>query len=260
MGLLPRLVEVPLVGIGLFVALWGSRFRGWENASVIAAVMFSFAVGVPPTILLGLVLRPGAVLLGGVWCLSVLAVLSGRFPRIPSLFTDEPPPAPVPSGSTRWSVTRHSTVVAITAVTGLLIADVLEFPRDYWVMLTVIVALRLDLAATLAYTVARTVGTILGAAAALAVTTLTSGPWILCVVLFLTTLMAFATRSVNYALYSAGITLTVIVLLNLVYSGGPFLAVARVIDTVIGGSLALVAAAALSGRVHRPSRSSAPVK
>ena len=47
--------------------------------------------------------------------------------------------------------------------------------------------------------------------------------------------------------HSIGIALIIIVLLDLVYSGGPTLAVDRIIPTEIGGFLALAAALALAG-------------
>jgi uncharacterized membrane protein YccC len=246
-GLLPRLLELPFVALGIFAALWGTRSARWENASFIAAVMFVFAVGVPPTTALGIALRPSAVLLGGTWAMSALSVLALFRPRPPrELFEPLPALSPVDRARSR-AAARHSAAVAATATVGLVIGLALGLPRDYWVMLTVLVALRLDLASTLSYSASRTAGTVVGAAGAYAVTSLTSSPWLLFPVLVATTMLAFATRSVNYLVYAVGITLTVILLLNLVYSGGPSLAIARVIDTIIGGTLALVAAFALFG-------------
>ena len=241
-GLLPRLVELPFVAVGIFVALLGSRWATWQNASFIAAVMFVFAVGVPPTTEIGILLRPSAVLLGGVWVVSTLAVLN-MLRSSPERDVFSPPvPSPRIDLASSRARNRHAAAVAITATAGLWLGLVLGLPRDYWVMLTVLVALRPDLAATVSYSASRGAGTVVGAAGAFAVTSLTSSPWILFPVLGATTWLALATRSVNYLVYAVGITLTVILLLNLAYSGGPSLAVTRVIDTVIGGALALVAA------------------
>lgn len=254
-GLLPRWFEIPLIALCLFVALWGTRFADWENVSFFAGVMFVFAVGVPPTTTIGVLLRPAAVLLGGAWAISALAFLSVlRSRQSPDFFAPLPGRTPHPTGT---PATVHSAVLAATATVGLVIGLSLGLPRDYWIMLTVLVALRLDVALTLSYTAARIVGTVAGAAIAFVLTSLTSDPWVLLPILLATTFASFASRSVNYVVYSIGITLTVIVLLNLVYSGGPALAVARVIDTVIGGSLALVVAVVLASLVHRSERSAA---
>ncbi len=256
---LPVLYELPLVGAGVFVALALARGVEWENAGLIAAVMLAFAVGVPPTTAPGLFLRPAAVLLGGIWALSALfalSVLGSSLSLVRVGSHRAPTAAPSASGA---AVTVHAGVVAATATLGLLLGHELGLPRDYWIVLTVLVALRLDLAATLSFSSRRIVGTIVGAAAAFFVTTLTSDPWILLPVLVATTTLVFASRGVNYVVNAIGITLTVIVLLNLVYSGGPSLALARVIDTVIGGSLALVVSFGLSQWLaHRPRLASDP--
>lgn len=255
LGLVPRPVELPFVAIGLFLALWGSRYPRWENVSFIAAVMFTFAVGVPPTTALGVILRPGAILLGGLWTLSALTFLSALYSaRAPAGSRTGPPPSGIATSAS--AVTVHAAVVAATATAGLWIGLDLGLPRDYWVVLTVLVALRLDLATTVSYSLTRTFGTIVGAAGAYVVTSLTSDVWVLLPALFATTMLTFVTRSVNYIVYSVGITLTIIVLLNLVYSGGPTLAVDRIFDTVIGGALALAAAGALAAGYWRRSRRS----
>ena len=259
-GLVPRLLEVPFVALGIFVALWGTRHHRWENVSFFAAVMFVFAVGVPPTTAWGVVLRPSAVLLGGIWALAMLELVSLLLPRLSIDLSEPPGDGPPSAGQPTFAVTGHIAAVAVTATLGFLVGLQLGLPRDYWIMLTVLVALRPDLASTYAYSMARILGTIVGAAAALLITTLTADPRILFPVLAVTTGLCFATRGVNYLVYSVWITLTVILILNLVYSGGPTLAIARVIDTVLGGALALVAALVLSwsGRFRRRQPVKAP--
>lgn len=255
-GLAPVTAEIPLVAVAIFCALLGTRNTEWEGASFIAAVMFCFAVGIPPTTLAGVVLRPAAVLLGGTWTLAVLSVIQLLWPRFPSGVEQPSSARRVHPEAPMGPVVTHSAVVAVTVAAGLLVGIGLGLPRDYWIMLTVLVALRLDLASTVNFAAARIVGTVVGASAAFVVTTWTASPWILFPILALTTALCLATRGVNYTVYAVWITLTVILLLNLVYSGGPTLAIARVIDTVIGGALALAAAFVLARTIQR--RSSGP--
>jgi uncharacterized membrane protein YccC len=259
---LPRFIELPFVGAGMFLALWTARSRDWEPAGSIAAVMFAFAVGVPPASAMGLLERPLAVLIGGVWIVSALAVLYSIFPQRPADFFELRPTAPTLSRPTEQSTTEHCLAVGVTGAIGLLIGIELGLPRDYWVLVTVLVALRPDLATTLAYSSARIVGTVLGAGVAFAVTTLSSSPWVLFPILFGTATLAYITRSVSYVVYSLGITVAIIVLLNLAYSGGPALAVTRIVDTLIGGGLAmaaaLVLARGLTGPAHLPASAGRP--
>jgi len=252
-------IEVPLAGVGIFVAFLFTRWPEWENVGFIAAVMFVFSLGIPVTNLTGEILRPFAILSGGLWALFGVslyrALTQPPFGRVRSKGgTPEPPAPPV-----RWrAAAPHAAIVGGTVAVGLLLGSQLGLARDYWIMLTIIVALRLDLATTVAYSSARILGTVAGASVAFVITDATQDPWILFPVLAAVTAMCFATRSVNYTLYAMWITLTVIVLLNLAYSGGPALAITRVVDTLIGGSLALLAAFTLWLTVHRPRGARAP--
>jgi uncharacterized membrane protein YccC len=238
----PFVVEAPLVGLGIFVAFLFTRWPQWENVGFIAAVMFVFSVGIPVTNFEGEALRPLAVLLGGAWAMLGISVYSFATSKTRAT----PRSAERPSPTIAWKkVEGHAAAVGAVVAIGLAVGTQLGLERDYWIMLTIIVALRFNLSATVAYSAARILGTIAGASVAFVVTDATQDPWILFPILAAVTALCLATRAVNYTLYAVWITLTVIVLLNLAYSGGPALAITRVVDTVIGGSLALLAAAAL---------------
>ncbi|HTW55991.1 MAG TPA: FUSC family protein [Thermoplasmata archaeon] len=247
----PLPVELPLVGAAVAFALLGARWPEWQNVSFIGAVMVVIAVGIPVTNLAGEGLRPFAILLGGLFALSGITIYraasgSPRPPPYDPAPADRPPP---------WRrVVLHAGVVGTTVAVGLLVGGLLGLPRDYWIMLTVIVALRFDLATTVAYSAARIFGTVGGAAVAFVVTDATGNPWLLFPLLAAAATLCLATRAVNYTVYAVWVTLTVIVLLNLSYAGGPRLAVTRVVDTVIGGGLALLAALVLWITVERHGR------
>lgn len=251
LGQAPFSVEVPLVAVGVLLAFLLTRWSEWENVGFIAAVMFVLAVGIPATTLAGDSLRPLAVLVGGLWALLGLTIY-----RVVSL-RGRPGPAPAALPTIRrapiaWrSEVPHAVVVGGVVAVGLVVGSQLGLARDYWIMLTIIVALRSDLATTISYSVARIVGTVAGAAVAFVVTDATNDPWLLFPLLALAAAICLATRSVNYTLYAVWVTLTVIVLLNIAYSGGPSIALTRVVDTVLGGALALIAAFVLWSTVHR---------
>jgi uncharacterized membrane protein YccC len=253
-ALLPRLSEAPLVAVGVAAALLPSVSPRWQGVSFIAAVMFVLPLGIPPTTLLGVALRPLAILIGG--AVALIVVLFERTVPLPRAV-----PAPLcgPSETSMpavdWrAMSVHAAVVGVTAAVGLLIGFELRLPRDYWVLLTVVVALRIDLASTLSLSTARILGTVAGATVAFGVTLFAPSPWILFPVLAAVTGLAFASRGVNYIVYALWVTITIIVLLSLAYAGGPSLAVVRVEDTVIGGALALVASFLLWALVHEGRR------
>ena len=257
---LPRTEEAPFVAIGLALILLPGASPRWQLTSFIAAVMFVLPLGIPPTAWFGFALRPLAILLGGFAALVVTVAeraipVPGR--TVPSRFG--PPDGPVPALGLR-TMAVHSIAVGLTAGAGLLIGYEFGLARDYWVLLTIIVALRVDLASTVSFSAARILGTVAGASVAFLVTSFTQTPWILFLVLPAVVALAFATRAVNYTIYALWVTIAIIVLLSLAYAGGPALAATRLLDTVIGGALALGAALLLWIFVHRPSRTRPPVR
>jgi hypothetical protein len=253
----PPVVEVPVVGLGVFLVFLSSRGDGWDAVSFIAAVMFVVAVGLPVASGSGEVLRPLAVLIGGGWGFLALSVDWVLFHGSSGETKGADAAPSAPASLSYRSLAPHAAVVGATTAIGLAVGTGLGFERDYWIMLTVIVALRLDLASTLSYSTARIAGTVIGAGIAFLATSFTSDPWVLFPILALATAFCFATRAVNYLVYSVWVTITVIVLLNLAYSGGPALALTRIADTLIGGGLALAAALCLALGIHGRSRRSA---
>jgi hypothetical protein len=242
---LPATAEVVGAAVGITVALVAARNARWENLGTLAAVMFVLGIGLPvepPTVLPSrtlFVLFGGVVAFGGWWALI-------RW--LPPLRGERPSAAPPPSGPSPpvRSVLPYGAAVGVTAALGLAIGLHLNFARDYWIMLTIVVALRPELSSTLAFSAARVLGTIIGATAAFFLTSFTGDLLILLPGLALSATLTFATRPVNATLYAVWVTLFLIGLLNLVYAGGPALAVTRVVDTLIGGALALAAALVLS--------------
>jgi hypothetical protein len=250
-GAAPPLLAIPLTAVGVFVAFLLSASPSWDGASFIVAVMFVFGIGLPVANAFGEAIRPVAVLVGGLFALAAVTAEYVAFPQPPLVGFGRPTPV-LEARKPFATVAPHAAVVGATVAFGLFVGMRLDLVRDYWIMLTVIVALRLDLATTVAYSTARILGTIAGATVAYGVTTYVTGVVALFPLLALFVALAFATRAVNYAVYSVWVTLTVIVLLNLAYSLGPGLAIDRAIDTVIGGGLAFLASLVLWVAVHRP--------
>jgi hypothetical protein len=241
-GTTSGLLEILLVGTGVFVALLGKRYAPADSLTLIGAVLFVVAVGLPGTDSDALP-RGAWVLLGGLWAMvAVLLPLRVRWLDRP--LPVHPAPAPPDPAPGRVTLT-YSAVVAITAASGLAVGGALGLPRDYWVMLTILVALRPDLSATFGLATTRVLGTVLGATVAFLLTAYVADPWVLGAFAVAAAAATFATRAVNYTVYAVAITVFVILLLNLAFSSGPAVAVDRVLDTALGGALALIAAAAL---------------
>ncbi len=243
-------VEVPLVALGIGIILVSASWAGFDSIGLVTAVMLAVGVGIPGGSGLEALERLVLALLGGFWAILGLAITRpillrrGYFgaredPRRPT--TPPPPSTPVPMPASRVHV-RYAILVAGTTAVGLAISLALGLPRDYWVMLTVLVSLRASIATTFSASFLRILGTIGGAGVALGLTLFIVNPWILGVFLFLFAMALFATRWVNYGIYTLFLTPFVILLLNLVYPGSWQFAFVRVFDTVLGGGLAITVA------------------
>lgn len=227
----------------VFVALVSTVGTGRESVGLVAGLLFVVGVGLPGGNLS--VAGPEFLLIvaGGVWGFVGSLIPLLPLGRAPSASLDSVP-TPIVREPMR-SRALHAAAVAVTVALGLGVGLALGLPRDFWIMLTVLVALRPDLSDTVVYSILRILGTIVGASVAFAITISTGNPAILSVTVVLASGGLFSTRAVNYSLYTAFITIFLIVLLNLAYVGGPSLAVTRVFDTLIGSALALAVGAAM---------------
>jgi Fusaric acid resistance protein-like len=250
---LPVALELPLTAVAVSVVLLAGRHPHWENLGGMTAVMLVIGIGLPSPNLGAIPLRSAEVALGGAVGFAAWYALTRWLPPLPRDRAD-------PSGSPPASVTPipirtmlpYASVVGATVAIGLGIGLGLGLARDYWIMLTIVVALRQEWASTLAFAAARIVGTVTGASIAFFVTMYVSDPVILVPIFFASAALTISTRAVNNTLYAVWVTIFVIGLLNLLYAGGPNYAVLRIIDTLIGGGLALLAALLLSRAVrHR---------
>lgn len=243
-------VGVPLVALGVGIILVSAGRAGFDSIGLVASVMFVVGIGIPGASLPAALDRLVFALFGGFWVILGLTIARTLFLRRGysglSEEAEHPtappePSAPAPSPMARVHV-RYATLVAVTTAAGLAISLAFGLPRDYWIMLTVLVSLRASISTTFSATFLRIVGTIGGAVIALGLTLFIANPWILGAFLFLFAMALFATRWVNYGIYALFLTPFIILLLNVAYPGDWQLAVLRIFDTVMGGALAVTVA------------------
>lgn len=200
-------------------------------------------------------------LLGGLWALVLVSVLARWKEERPTSF----PPTELLGEALTGAVTRanwlSAIVTGIAISVGLSIGVLLKLPRDYWVLLTIIVVMRSSLTATLERMGSRISGTILGAGVGGIVTVLFLPAWASIPLLGVFIAAAIAVQRANYLLYALFLTPFVVVLLNLLAPAGITIAVDRVIDTLIGGLIGAVVALVaglVGGRWSPPVRTGGP--
>jgi uncharacterized membrane protein YccC len=137
---------------------------------------------------------------------------------------------------------RHAVRLGVALPVGEVLSQLVPWQRAYWLPVTVVVVLRPDYSATMVRGAARVLGTAVGVvlAGVIMATVHPSGWWLVALVL-LTGWATFALFGASFAAFSMCLT-AVVALLIATADPAPLPAVAdRALDTLVGGSLALLA-------------------
>jgi uncharacterized membrane protein YccC len=161
-------------------------------------------------------------------------------------------PRPVPGWRTRLRDLGSRTLgspdaraFAVRLTLCMTVAEVarqrLPIERPYWVLLTVAIVLKPDFGSVFTRAVQRGVGTVLGVLlGSLVLAVLPRSPVLLVAMALAAAVLPWA-RGANFGLFSVFLTPLVILLLDLALPGGTGLVVARLVDTLIGCAIVLVA-------------------
>lgn len=147
-------------------------------------------------------------------------------------------------------VLRHALRAAVATSLAFAVATAMHLPRGYWMTLSVLVILQPYTDATVLKGLQRVVGTVAGGVLAALIGSAVHDPVILLGVIFVLTFTSLVLLPVNYTLYSLFLTPT-FVLLAEVNAGDWHLVRVRIVNTLIGGAIALVAADILWPRSER---------
>lgn len=160
---------------------------------------------------------------------------------------------------TRTFAVRLMVCIGVAAV----LSEVLPLQRSYWVVLTVAIVLKPDLGSVFVRAVQRGAGTIIGAVlGAVILVAVPYGPWLLIPFAVLAALLPYG-RSRNFGLMAVFLTPLVVVLVDLLAPGGWHLALDRLLDTLLGCAVALVAGYApwpASWQAHLPGQFAATIR
>jgi hypothetical protein len=256
------LLGLPLLGIAVFAALLLAIRPGWAPLGTFSAIFFAVGVGLPGASVPAAGVRLVFSLAGGLWVTfgawlhrSVIAPRWRRLntpvsthPRaragVPAAAATMPPPL-------RSETVRQAFAIAVASAVGLETGIALGLPRDFWIVVTIILAIRPTIGSTVTFTLMIVIGTMIGAIVAAAITLEIGAPYVLAILLFAFALAMFATRGVNLALVQLFFTPFIIILLNILYPGEWMLAESRILDVAIGGVLAIVTASIRAVHIRR---------
>lgn len=139
------------------------------------------------------------------------------------------------------AIFRHALRLSLLFVLGLGLGYVFELQKSYWILLTLIVIMRPNYGLTKERTKKRIVGTLLGALIAMIIILTVSTPAVFAVLAILSLIVGFSMIQENYAGAAAFITLTVLMSYALLALNAYEIVQYRVLDTLIGAGLAVLA-------------------
>ena len=182
----------------------------------------------------------------------VLAALAGE--RDGAIALDAPSARPQAGGalaalranlrpSSFWF--RYALRFSVAAGAGLAVGRSLGLDKGYWVLITIAVVVKPQLSLSITSTLHRVGGTLLGALLGIVLVIALPNAWGLIAALFVLAVIGISLIRVNYGLAVVFITPLVLVLLNVAAPGHWQVADIRVVNTLLGAAIGLLATTAI---------------
>ena len=136
---------------------------------------------------------------------------------------------------------RHSLRLAITVLIGYFIGNIFQIQNSYWILLTIIVIMRPNYGLTKQRSKHRIIGTLIGAGIAALIVLLTQNTIVYGTLAVISLVLAFSFIQKNYRTSAIFITLNIVFVYALLQPDAFSVIQYRVLDTVTGAALAVVA-------------------
>lgn len=136
---------------------------------------------------------------------------------------------------------RHSLRLTTALLFAFILGTLLDIQNTYWILLTLIVIMRPNYGLTKERSKDRTIGTLIGAAVAIGIVLLTQNVVVYSILAIISLTLSFALIQQNYKSAAALITINIVFVYSLINPDAFQVIQYRVIDTVIGASIAVVA-------------------
>ncbi|MGV8815593.1 MAG: FUSC family membrane protein [Gelidibacter sp.] len=139
------------------------------------------------------------------------------------------------------TIFRHALRLTVTLLFAFVIGTLLDVKNTYWILLTLIVIMRPNYGLTKERSKDRTIGTLIGAAFAIGIVLLTQNVIVYSVLAIISLTLSFALIQQNYKSAAALITINIVFVYSLINPDAFQVIQFRVIDTLIGASIAVIA-------------------
>jgi hypothetical protein len=240
-----------LLGIAVFAALAVWANTKWAAVGMYTAIIFAIGVGLPGFSIQSAGLRTLFSLIGTLWALLGVEIhrfaLSRRRIQLSgseSAATTEQQQQP---STPRLAALRSALPIGIVSALGYTVGLVLGLPRDFWIVVPIILAIRpTSSTLTMTFTSMMIIGTIVGALIAAVITLETNNHYLLLALLFSFAVVVFATLGVSITLTQIFLVPFVIILLNIYYPGQWYLPFIRILNVAVGAAIAVAVVYLLS--------------
>lgn len=136
---------------------------------------------------------------------------------------------------------RHALRFTIAIIFAFLVGTFLDIRNTYWILLTIIVIMRPNYGLTKERSKDRIIGTVVGAIIAIGIVLITQNVIVYSVLAIISLTLAFALIQQNYKWAAGLITINIIFVYSLINPDAFQVIQYRVLDTIIGASIAVVA-------------------
>lgn len=143
--------------------------------------------------------------------------------------------------SFKSTIFRHSLRLAVTVMIGYALGSVFPLQNPYWILLTIIVIMRPNYGLTKSRAKDRIIGTLIGGAIAVGMVYLIQNPYVYGALGVVSLVIAFSMVQKNYKASATFVTLSVIFIYAILQPDVLTVIKFRILDTLIGASLAYVA-------------------
>ncbi|WP_223266383.1 FUSC family protein [Gelidibacter gilvus] len=142
-----------------------------------------------------------------------------------------------------WNSTlfRHALRFTVAIIFAFILGTLLDIRNTYWILLTIIVIMRPNYGLTKERSKDRIIGTLIGAAIAIGIVLLTQNVIVYAILAIISLTLAFSLIQQNFKSAAALITINIIFVYSLINPDAFQVIQYRVIDTILGAGIAVVA-------------------
>lgn len=244
------------IGLLFLVAFIGGMMSAFGEVigqvGYVTTLVFAVALGQPSNLEAGKE-RFYAFLAGGAFSL-ILTMLLWAFDRKTSSALDEPEEQKeieietkkhplrglLEQMTPRSIIFRHALRLAVASAIAIAVYKFFRLEHGYWLIITVLVIVKPIFADTQKRALERVLGSVAGGILAVVIAAFVQNIVVLDVLLILFSALAFSHVRTNYGFYVLFLTPFVVLMIDTVIPGDWQIAFVRILDTLIGGAIALI--------------------